>query len=234
MRAFRKDIEAKSVQIFAPRLIRYLGGWRVIWCIWCMFSYLTRRTHLIPNHSRPLLFLAASASRSQKNHTMTVVNKTAHPFSKTNLEELLIKRFFYAPAFEIYGGVAGLYDYGPPGSALQANIIAEWRKHFIIEEAMLEVDTTIMTPEKVFIASGHVAKFADWMVKDVKTGEVLRADHLVKNVLGERLERDAIARNPGAASDASKKKHKETPLDGDVKIEYETVLNRVSTNLYVS
>ena len=162
---------------------------------------------------------------------MTVVNKTAHPFSKSNLEELLIKRFFYAPAFEIYGGVAGLYDYGPPGSALQANIIAEWRKHFIIEEAMLEVDTTIMTPEKVFIASGHVAKFADWMVKDVKTGEVLRADHLVKNVLGERLERDAIARNPG--SEASKKKHKETPLDGDVKIEYETVLNRVSTNLCV-
>jgi len=200
-----------------------------------MFSYLVRRTHLIPNHSRPLLFLAASASRSQKNSTMTVVNKTAHPFSKTNLEELLIKRFFYAPAFEIYGGVAGLYDYGPPGSALQANIIAEWRKHFIIEEAMLEVDTTIMTPEKVFIASGHVAKFADWMVRDVKTGEVLRADHLVKNVLGERLERDAIARDPNAAaSDASKKKQKkETPLDNAIKTEYEATLNRVTTSLWV-
>jgi glycyl-tRNA synthetase len=198
-----------------------------------MFSYLVRRTHLIPNHSRPLLFLAASASRSQKTRNMAAVNKTAHPFSKSNLEELLIKRFFYAPAFEIYGGVAGLYDYGPPGSALQANIIAEWRKHFIIEEAMLEVDTTIMTPEKVFVASGHVAKFADWMVKDVKTGEVLRADHLVKNVLGERLERDAIARNPDAATkDAGKKKQKkETPLDEAVKTEYETVLNRVIASL---
>ena len=194
-----------------------------------MFSYLVRRTHLIPDRSRPLLFLPASAGRSQKTRTMTAVNKTAHPFSKSNLEELLIKRFFYAPAFEIYGGVAGLYDYGPPGSALQANIIAEWRKHFIIEEAMLEVDTTIMTPEKVFIASGHVAKFADWMVKDVKTGEVLRADHLVKNVLGERLERDAIARDP----DAGKRKQKETPLDDGVRTEYETVLNRVITSLRV-
>ena len=163
---------------------------------------------------------------------MTAVNKTAHPFSKSNLEDLLIKRFFYAPAFEIYGGVAGLYDYGPPGSALQANIIAEWRKHFILEEAMLEVDTTILTPEKVFVASGHVAKFADWMVRDVKTGEVLRADHLVKNVLGDRLERDAVARDPDvAAKDAGKKKQKkETPLDDAVKAEYETILNRVITN----
>lgn len=194
-----------------------------------MFSYVVRRTHLIPNHSGPLLFLAASASRSQKNRTMSVVNKTGHPFSKTHLEELLIKRFFYAPAFEIYGGVAGLYDYGPPGSALQANIITEWRKHFIIEEAMLEVDTTIMTPEKVFIASGHVAKFADWMVKDIKTGEVLRADHLVKNVLGERLERDAVARDPDAAAvDLGKKKQKkDAPLDDAVKAEYERILNRV-------
>ena len=33
-------------------------------------------------------------------------------------------------------GIAGLYDYGPPGAALQANIINEWRKHFIIEEMM--------------------------------------------------------------------------------------------------
>ncbi|CAG7854787.1 Putative glycine--tRNA ligase; AltName: Full=Diadenosine tetraphosphate synthetase; Short=AP-4-A synthetase; AltName: Full=Glycyl-tRNA synthetase; Short=GlyRS [Serendipita indica DSM 11827] len=155
----------------------------------------------------------------------STVNKTAHPFSKANLDDLLLKRFFYAPAFEIYGGVAGLYDYGPPGSALQANIIAEWRKHFIIEESMLELDTTIMTPEKVFVASGHVAKFADWMVKDSKTGEVLRADHLVKNVLNDRLDRDKLARNPVA--DPKKKAKKETPLDDALVVEYESILNRL-------
>ena len=32
------------------------------------------------------------------------VNKTAHPFDKTRFEALLNRRFFYAPAFEIYGG----------------------------------------------------------------------------------------------------------------------------------
>lgn len=39
-------------------------------------------------------------------HTMTnpVVNKTAHPFDKARLESVLAHRFFYAPAFEIYGG----------------------------------------------------------------------------------------------------------------------------------
>ncbi|KAG8761093.1 Glycine--tRNA ligase 1, mitochondrial [Serendipita sp. 396] len=155
----------------------------------------------------------------------SAVNKTVHPFSKANLDDLLLKRFFYAPAFEIYGGVAGLYDYGPPGSALQANIIAEWRKHFIIEESMLELDTTIMTPEKVFVASGHVAKFADWMVKDSKTGEVLRADHLVKNVLNDRLEKDKIARDPNV--ELKKKAKKEKPLDDAVRDEYDSILNRL-------
>ena len=55
-------------------------------------------------------------------------------------------------------GVAGLYDYGPPGSSLQANILDAWRKHFIIEEDMSELDTTIMTLHDVLKTSGHVDK----------------------------------------------------------------------------
>ncbi|KAJ7254652.1 glycine-tRNA ligase [Mycena haematopus] len=164
---------------------------------------------------------------------MSGVNKTAHTFDKTRLDALLNRRFFYAPAFEIYGGVAGLYDYGPPGSALQANILAEWRRHFIIEEAMLEVDTTIMTPAPVFETSGHVARFADWMVKDTLNGEVLRADHLVKNVLEARLSGDREARGvaaaPVEAGPADKKKKKQmkstaVKLDDAVVAEYESIL----------
>ncbi|KAF5364983.1 hypothetical protein D9758_008137 [Tetrapyrgos nigripes] len=144
----------------------------------------------------------------RRSSDMATVNKTAHPFDKTRLEALLNRRFFYAPAFEIYGGVAGLYDYGPSGSSLQANIINEWRKHFIIEEAMLELDTTIMTPAPVFETSGHVARFADWMVKDSKTGDVLRADHLVKNVLEARLAGDKEARGQAAAPKEDEKDKK--------------------------
>jgi glycyl-tRNA synthetase len=134
----------------------------------------------------------------------------------------------------LMSGVAGLYDYGPPGSSLQANIISEWRKHFIIEEHMLELDTTIMTPAPVFETSGHVARFADWMVKDKETGDVLRADHLVKNVLEARLAGDKEARGLAAAppTDDKKKKKKSAKvtavkLGDDVVKQYETILAQV-------
>jgi glycyl-tRNA synthetase len=132
-------------------------------------------------------------------------------------------------------GVAGLYDYGPPGSSLQANIIAEWRKHFIVEDHMLEIDSTIMTPAPVFETSGHVARFADWMVKDTKTGDVLRADHLVKGVLEARLAGDKEARGLVAQpqkEDEKKKKKKvakatAVQLPDDAVNEYETILAQV-------
>lgn len=102
-------------------------------------------------------------------------------FDRLKLEDLLKRRFFYDQSFAIYGGVTGLYDFGPMGCALKSNMIQEWRKHFILEESMLEVDCTSLTPEAVLKASGHVDRFADFMVKDLKNGECFRADHLIKN-----------------------------------------------------
>lgn len=102
---------------------------------------------------------------------------------------------------------------------------------------MLEVDTTIMTPAPVFETSGHVARFADWMVKDVKNGEVLRADHLVKNVLEARLVGDKEARGIAAEpvkEDDKKKKKKDKAKAAPVKLtdevvaEYESILAQVS------
>ena len=72
------------------------------------------------------------------------------PFNRAALEEILTRRFFFRPSFEIYNGVAGLYDLGPPGCAVQANILSLWRQHFVLEEQMLEVDCTIMTKDEVF------------------------------------------------------------------------------------
>lgn len=112
---------------------------------------------------------------------------TATVFSRSRLEELLKKRFFYAPAFSIYGGVAGLYDYGPPGCALQSNMLALWRSHFVLEENMLELDTTVLTPHDVLKASGHVDRFTDFMVRDSKTGDFYRADHLLEDRLEKML-----------------------------------------------
>lgn len=105
------------------------------------------------------------------------------PFDRPRMEDLLKRRFFYDLSFAIYGGVQGLYDYGPMGCAIKTNLINLWRRHFVLEEQMLEVDCSVLTPEPVLKASGHVERFSDWMVKDLKTGECFRADHLVQSNL---------------------------------------------------
>lgn len=108
-------------------------------------------------------------------------------FNRASFEDLLKRRFFYAPSFEIYGGVAGLYDYGPVGCAVKANFITAWRQHFVLEENMLEVDCTALTPHAVLKSSGHVDRFSDVMVKDMKTGDCHRADHLLEDVIEKML-----------------------------------------------
>lgn len=82
---------------------------------------------------------------------------------------MLVRRFFVVPAFEIYGGVAGLYDLGPSTTELRNNFLSMWRQHFVVAEDMLEIMCTNIVPDKVLQASGHVARFADVMVKDTKT-----------------------------------------------------------------
>lgn len=103
------------------------------------------------------------------------------------------RRFFVIPAFEIYNnGVAGLYDYGPTGCALKNNIEAYWREHFILEESMLEISGTCLTPEIVLKASGHVDRFTDYAVKDLKTGTCYRADKLIQEFLDKQKKKKNI------------------------------------------
>lgn len=161
----------------------------------------------------------------------------SNEFSREALDSILKRRFFFAPAFEIYGGVSGLYDYGPPGCAFQANVVDVWRKHFVLEEDMLEVDTTMLTPHEVLKTSGHVDKFADWMCKDQKTGEIFRADHLVEEVLEARLKGDKAARGiveeVEEETDDKKKRKKKVKeikavqLADEVVAEYEYVLAKI-------
>lgn len=97
-------------------------------------------------------------------------------FSRAEFDDTCRRRFFFGPSFDPYGGTAGLYDLGPPLCAMKANLLTLWRSHFVIEEGMAEVDTTCLTPEEVFVASGHVKRFNDVMVRDTVTGECLRVD----------------------------------------------------------
>ncbi|KAI9840091.1 MAG: hypothetical protein M1819_000284 [Sarea resinae] len=166
-------------------------------------------------------------------------------FDRAPFESVMRRRLFFTEAFEIYrtsanfvGNTKGLFDYGPPGCALQANIVDLWRKHFVLEEDMLELDCTMLTPEDVFKTSGHVDKFADWMCKDAKKGDYLRADHLIENVLEGRLKGDKAARgiqieekkeDPKNAKKAKGKVKdvKTAKLDDTAVAEYEEILAKI-------
>ena len=106
------------------------------------------------------------------------------------LEVLLRKKFFFGPSAHIYGGVSGLYDYGPLGCSLKNALMELWRGEFVKKESLFEVDTSILLPYEVLKASGHVDKFSDLLVFDKETGEFYRADHVIKGRLSERQATD--------------------------------------------
>ena len=101
--------------------------------------------------------------------------------ARAGFETLLIRKFIVVPAFEIYGGVRGLFDFGPPGCAILNNWFSIWRSHFVLNENMLEISCTTLTPHDVLKTSGHVDKFSDFMVKDVKTQDCHRADKILED-----------------------------------------------------
>ena len=119
---------------------------------------------------------------------MASAAQTQFVSSKPDLDDLTKRRFFYRPAFDIYGGTAGaqglsraprtraaesarsplqlpcprvrlsartprptrpprkgLYTYGPPGCALKNNLVNQWRKHFVIEDSMMEIEDPVRT-----------------------------------------------------------------------------------------
>jgi glycyl-tRNA synthetase len=97
--------------------------------------------------------------------------------------EIALRRGFINPSYEIYGGVSGFYDYAPLGAALKKNLEDIWRRYFVVEEGFFEISSPTISPEDVFIASGHVSNFVDPLVSCEKCGSAFRADHLISAAL---------------------------------------------------
>lgn len=100
-----------------------------------------------------------------------------------NLMEKIVslakRRGFIFPGSEIYGGLAGTYDYGPLGVLLKENVERTWLKLFRdVHENMYAVDATILMNSKVWEASGHVSTFSDPLVECQKCKRRFRADYL--------------------------------------------------------
>ncbi|MEX0916943.1 MAG: glycine--tRNA ligase [Candidatus Paceibacterota bacterium] len=91
------------------------------------------------------------------------------------------RRGFIFQGSEIYGGLAGTWDYGPLGVELKNNIKQNWWKTFVTDRPdIYGIDAAIFMNPKTWEASGHVEGFNDPLVEDVKTRKRYRADHLLE------------------------------------------------------
>jgi glycyl-tRNA synthetase len=89
------------------------------------------------------------------------------------------RRGFVYPSSEIYGGLAGVYDYGPLGVLLKRNIENIWLKFFVDGwDDMYQIDAGILMNKKVWEASGHAEGFNDPLVECSNCHSRIRADHL--------------------------------------------------------
>ncbi|MCX6735481.1 MAG: glycine--tRNA ligase [Candidatus Parcubacteria bacterium] len=128
------------------------------------------------------------------------------------VESLAKRRGFIYRGSEIYGGLAGTWDYGPLGVALKKNIKDIWWKRFVEDRSdMYGVDASILMNSKVWEAAGHVATFTDPLVECEKCKKRFRADQVegekcpeCKGKLGEERQFNMMFKtSAGAVEDSS-------------------------------
>ncbi|KAF9764158.1 Glycine--tRNA ligase [Nosema granulosis] len=107
-------------------------------------------------------------------------------FKTEELEKVLKTRFFISQTASIYGGVAGLYDLGPTMFGFKQQLLEVWRKMFVVEENLLEMESSILLPYNVLKASGHVDRFCDILICDEVNQLSYRADHYITEALEKK------------------------------------------------
>lgn len=104
---------------------------------------------------------------------------------KASMEDIISlckRRGFIYQGSEIYGGLAGTWDYGPLGVMLKDAIKRIWWKRFVDDRVdMYGMDAAILMNQKTWVSSGHVGGFSDPLVEDLKTKKRYRADHLLED-----------------------------------------------------
>jgi glycyl-tRNA synthetase len=99
--------------------------------------------------------------------------------SMEDIVSLCKRRGFIYQGSEIYGGLAGTWDYGPLGVALKRKVMDLWWKTFVDDrEDMFGVDAAILMNQKVWQASGHVDTFTDPLVECSNCKSRFRADQI--------------------------------------------------------
>lgn len=95
------------------------------------------------------------------------------------LASLAKRRGFIYQGSEIYGGLAGTWDYGPLGVQLKRNLQNLWWKMFVEErDDMYGLDSAVLMNSKVWEASGHVNTFSDPLVECDNCQSKFREDQI--------------------------------------------------------
>ncbi len=91
------------------------------------------------------------------------------------------RRGFVFPSGEIYGGTRSAWDYGPLGVELKENIKRQWWKAMVQgREDVVGIDSSVILPREVWVASGHVNAFHDPLVECTVCHRRFRADQLAE------------------------------------------------------
>lgn len=92
------------------------------------------------------------------------------------------RRGFIFQGSDVYGGLAGTWDYGPLGVALKKRIMNAWWQKFVTNrDDIYGIDGAILMNQKVWKASGHVDTFVDPLCEDIVNKKRYRTDHILKD-----------------------------------------------------
>ncbi|WP_110850654.1 glycine--tRNA ligase [Georgenia satyanarayanai] len=103
----------------------------------------------------------------------------AAPSRLDSVINLAKRRGFVFPSGEIYGGTRSAWDYGPLGVELKENIKRQWWRTVVqAREDVVGLDSSIILPRQVWVASGHVGVFTDPLTECLSCHKRFRADQM--------------------------------------------------------
>jgi glycyl-tRNA synthetase len=104
-----------------------------------------------------------------------------------NVISLCKRRGFVFPSGEIYGGTRSAWDYGPLGVELKENIKRQWWRSVVTgRDDVVGLDSSVILPRQVWVASGHVGVFTDPLVECLSCHKRFRADHLQESLAAKK------------------------------------------------
>ncbi|MDD9207393.1 glycine--tRNA ligase [Georgenia sp. 10Sc9-8] len=105
----------------------------------------------------------------------------AAPSRLDNVINLAKRRGFVFPSGEIYGGTRSAWDYGPLGVELKENIKKQWWRAVVTSrEDVVGLDSSVILPRQVWVASGHVGVFTDPLTECLSCHKRFRADQMAE------------------------------------------------------